>query len=300
MGQFTTLGLVGRRDNPGVTESLQTVIEFAAAHRLDVVLETFTAGMLTNETTAALPVAARDQLGDRCDLLVVVGGDGSLLGVGRELARAQIPVVGVNRGGLGFLAAVPPDQIETQLAQVLNGDFLIEKRFLLDANIVRDGIELPGSNALNDIVVHAGTMARMMELALSINGEFVYDQRSDGLIISSPTGSTAYALSAGGPIMHPDLDAIVVVPMFPHTLTARPIVVPGDAQLEIRLGSVSDNTPQMSCDSQVDFDLREGDCVRIRKYPHPLQMIYPSGHSFYETCRSKLDWGSRLANPNQT
>jgi len=295
VSQFTRLGLVGRRDNPGVTESLQTVVEFAVARQLELVLETFTAQMLEPQITSGVPVADRDQLGDRCDLLVVVGGDGSLLGVGRELARSQVPVVGVNRGGLGFLAAIPPDQIEAQLAQVLAGDFLIEKRFLLDACIVRGGVELPGSNALNDIVVHAGTMARMMELALSINGEFVYDQRSDGLIISSPTGSTAYALSAGGPIMHPDLDAIVVVPMFPHTLTARPIVVPGDAQLEITLGSVSNNTPQMSCDSQVDFDLREGDRVRIRKYPHTLQMIYPSGHSFYETCRSKLDWGSRLA-----
>ena len=151
MSQFTRLGLVGRRDNPGVTESLQTVVEFAAANQLEIVLETFTATILADGQTAGVPVVARDELGDHCDLLVVVGGDGSLLGVGRELAHAKVPVVGVNRGGLGFLAAIPPDQIETQLAQVLAGDFLVEKRFLLDACIVRDGVELPGSNALNDL-----------------------------------------------------------------------------------------------------------------------------------------------------
>ena len=293
MSRFETIGLVGRTGNPGVIESLHSVLEFVAAAGLTPWIETRTAAALGRIASGHATGARRD-LGTHCDLLVVVGGDGSLLGVARDLMPSQVPVVGVNRGGLGFLAAIAPDQITEALTRVLAGDYVLEQRFLLEASVQRDGSTVASSSALNDVVVHAGTMARMIETALSINGDFVYDQRSDGLIISSPTGSTAYALSAGGPIMHPDLDAIVVVPMFPHTLTARPIVVPGDALLEVTIGPVGDSQPQVSCDSQVDLDVRSGDVIRIRKYPQRLNMVFPSGHSFYESCRSKLDWGSRL------
>jgi NAD+ kinase len=156
------------------------------------------------------------------------------------------------------------------------------------------------SPALNDVVVHPGTMSRMMEFALRIDDEFVYSQRSDGLIIASPTGSTAYALSAGGPIMHPQLDAIVVVPMFPHTLTSRPLVVPGACRIEVVIGETSSPNPQFSCDSQVDVAVRHGDVVRIGKYPHLLRLLYPLDHSFYEACRNKLDWASRLGDGSQS
>ncbi|MEM7219091.1 MAG: NAD(+) kinase [Pseudomonadota bacterium] len=289
---MTTIGLVGRPGNPGARESVLGVLDFISSRGLKAAIEA--------DTAAGIPLPAdatrlpREALGRHCDLVVVVGGDGSLLGVSREVAAAGVPVVGINRGGLGFLAAISPDQLRHELDLVLAGECHVEERFLLQAEIHRSGELVWSSNALNDVVVHAGTMARIMELSLRINDEFVYDQRSDGLIVSSPTGSTAYALSAGGPIMHPDLDAIAVVPMFPHTLTARPIVVPGDARLDVTLGPPGDATPQVSCDSQVDADLQPDDRVRISKYPHPLRMIFPRGHSFYESCRSKLDWGSRL------
>ena len=169
------------------------------------------------------------------DLLVVVGGDGSILGVARDLAYTNIPVLGINRGGLGFLADISPDQIDSCLEAVLNGKYRSEKRFLLHVEVERNGKVVHESPALNDVVVSAQTLFKMMEFRLSVNGEFVYDQRSDGLLVSSPTGSTAYSLSAGGPIMHPDLDAIAIIPMFPHTLTARPIVVSASSNITVTI-----------------------------------------------------------------
>jgi len=237
--------------------------------------------------------APRAELGKLCDLVVVIGGDGSLLGLSREIAASATPVVGVNRGGLGFLAAVSPEALETEFAKIWAGDYTIEDHFLLDAEVWREDKCLASSNALNDVVVHPGSMARMMEFSLWVDGEYVYDQRSDGLIVASPTGSTAYSLSAGGPIMHPRLDAIVIVPMFPHTLTSRPLVVRGDAAIRIRIQQVKDQA-EVSCDSQVNMPMLAGDEVRIDKYDHPLRLLYPEGHSFYESCRSKLDWASRL------
>ncbi len=287
-GGFSTVGLIGR---PGmqVTDSLLAVIECLVERGLNIVVETRTAAMLNGGDHL---LAERAELGTRCDLIVVVGGDGSLLGVGRDLAHTRVPVLGINRGGLGFLADIAPQRIQSQLGEVLDGDYRVEDHFLLEAQVFRDTDRIGHSPALNDVVVHAGGMARMMEFSLRVDGEFVYDQRSDGLIVSSPTGSTAYSLSAGGPIMHPTLDAIVIVPMFPHTLTSRPLVVRGSSEIAVTLAQV--DRAQVSCDSQVNFDLASGDTVRIRKYATPLRLLYSYGHSFYESCRSKLDWASRL------
>ena len=228
-----------------------------------------------------------------CDLIVVVGGDGSILGVARDFAPSQIPVVGVNRGSLGFLADISPDEIEKQLHRVLNGDCRFEEHFLIQQTVHRGSDIAHESSALNDVVVSSGSLSRMMEFRLSIDDEFVYEQRSDGLLVSSPTGSTAYSLSAGGPIMHPRLDAIAIIPMYPHTLTSRPIVVPGNFKLRIEVGHETRGA-RTSSDSQVDFELAPDDIVEISKHEHVLRLIHLSTHSFYEACRSKLDWGSRL------
>lgn len=293
---FSTVGLIGRRGTTTILDSLDAVLECLERHKVQIVIEDDTAVLMSNSAQAARrnhTAAPRLELGRRCDLIVVVGGDGSLLGVGRDLAHAGIPVVGVNRGGLGFLADIAPDQIETKLGAVLAGDYSIEDHFLLEVRVSRDGRELARSAALNDVVVHLGTMARMMEFNLWVDGEFVYDQRSDGVIIASPTGSTAYSLSAGGPIMHPSLDAIVIVPMFPHTLNSRPLVVRGQSEIKVVIGS-PDHKAQVSCDSQVDIELATGDEVLVSKYATPLRLLYPPGHNFFEACRSKLDWASRL------
>jgi NAD+ kinase len=287
--------LIGRRGTPGVLDSLSAVAQCLQRNGCRVIFEDATAALfaesrLVPENTTT---ASRLLLGERCDLIVVVGGDGSLLGVARDLAHSRTPVLGVNRGGLGFLADISPDQIDHKIGEVLAGQYSAEDHFLLDACIVRDSREVAGSPALNDVVVHLGGMSRMMEFSLCVDGQFVYDQRSDGLIVASPTGSTAYSLSAGGPIMHPSLDAIVIVPMFPHTLTSRPLVVSGQSEIRIALGA-SETRAHVSCDSQVDFALQAGDELRIRKSPEPLKLLYPPGHNFYDSCRSKLDWASRL------
>lgn len=293
---FSTVGLIGRRGTATIRDSLEVVLKELLARGLDVVVEDDTADIMGNggrrdrDLYERLP---RLEIGQRADLIVVVGGDGSLLGVGRDLAHSGVPVLGINRGGLGFLADIAPEQIELALGEVLAGKYREEDHFLLDARIVREGEEIAGSPALNDVVVHLGGMSRMMEFSLWIDDEFVYDQRSDGVIIASPTGSTAYALSAGGPIMHPSLDAIVVVPMFPHTLTSRPLVVRGQSRIKVSVGGL-DPEARISCDSQVDFRLESGDEVLISKYSTPLRLIYPLEHSFFESCRSKLDWASRL------
>ena len=286
--RFASVGLIGR---PGtqVADSLAAVVDCLSERRLEVVVEDRTAAMLSGGGHAT---ADRAAMGRRCDLIVVVGGDGSLLGVGRDLAHTGVPVLGINRGGLGFLADIAPERIHRQLGEVLDGDYQVEDHFLLESDVYRNEQRIGGAPALNDVVVNPGSMARMMEFSLRVDGEFVYDQRSDGLIVASPTGSTAYALSAGGPIMHPSLDAIVIVPMFPHTLTSRPLVVRGSSEISVTLATV--DRAQVSCDSQVDFDLESGDTVRIRKYATPLRLLYSCGHSFYESCRSKLDWASRL------
>lgn len=287
MTDFRRIAVVGRTGSPHVVDSLRIVLATLRAADVDVVLEAATASMLSQPDGVS-----REVIGEGVDLVVVVGGDGSILGVARDVAHTGVPVLGVNRGTLGFLADIAPEQIDDKVRGVLAGDYTVEDRFLLEASVRRNNGDVDAGVALNDIVVHAGSMSRMMDFRLFVDGEFVYDQRSDGLIVSTPTGSTAYALSAGGPIMHPQLDAVVIVPMFPHTLTSRPLVVCGDVEIGVRIGGAS--TPKVSCDSQVDLDLEPGDEVRIVKHPHALRLAYPVGHNFYESCRSKLDWATRL------
>ena len=288
MSVFHYVALVGRTGSPHVVDSLGAVFSALTAAGVEVTLEAATARMLG--CAGGVP---RERIGEGMDLVVVVGGDGSILGVARDVADTRVPVLGVNRGGLGFLADIAPNQIAAKVAAVLRGEHTVEDRFLLDARVYRDGEEVAVATALNDVVVHAGSMSRMMDLRLAIDDEFVYDQRSDGIIVSTPTGSTAYALSAGGPIMHPKLDAVVIVPMFPHTLASRPLVVHGASRIGIRIVGAA-ITPRVSCDSQVDQELKANDEVRIAKHAQPLRLAFPVTHNFYESCRSKLDWATRL------
>lgn len=288
-------GIIGRQGNPQIQDSLSRVYRYLVETSHEVHVETHTAELMPGLIKGK---ATRKEL-ERCTHLVVVGGDGSILGVARDFAKFEIPVIGVNRGGLGFLADVSPNQIEDGLSAVLRGEFRREKHFLLELSVNRAGESLGSTPALNDVVVSSGSLAKMMDFSLYIDEEFVYSQYSDGVIISTPTGSTAYSLSAGGPIMHPNLDAIAIVPMFPHTLTSRPLVVEGSTEIKIVPGSIA-KTPQVSADSQIEFDLQTGDEVHVRKYEHAVELIHPITHSFYEACRSKLDWASRLGQPRET
>ena len=290
MRNFKKVGLVARMGSPLVVESLKRVERFLRSQSVKVVIEDLAAGML-GETD--LEVCSQQEMGTRCDLVIAVGGDGNILGAARTLSPFGVPLLGINRGRLGFLADVSPEEIELRVGEVLAGDFTIEEHFLLEGE-VSIGKTKEVSCALNEIILHSASMAKMMEFDLYINDAFVYKQHSDGLIVSSPTGSTAYALSAGGPIMHPSLDAIVLVPMFPHTLTSRPLVVPGSSDLKIVIGSTFGEDAKVSFDSQLEFNMKPGESVVIRKKQEKLKLIHPPGHSFYSVCRSKLDWASRV------
>jgi|SRR5690625_337251 len=286
MEPFRNIGVMGR-SGEGVVETLHALVEFLRSRELNVILSEEIAELVDD---GQLRVSSRKLIGEICDLVIVVGGDGSLLGAARLLARYKVPVLGINRGRLGFLADVSPDDIERQVGAVLDGNSWLEERFLLDAEVQRGGDPIGVADALNDVVVNSGTSAKMIELELYVEGEFVYRQRCDGLIMSTPTGSTAYSLSGGGPIMHPRLDAIVLVPMFPHTLSARPIVVQGNSEIKLVISRSNTSPVPVTCDGQVNLTAQPGDTIYVRKKPHRLCLIHPPGHSFYASCRDKLGW----------
>lgn len=284
---FSSVGLIAKTGSQQVLESLERVLTFLRSQDLNIVLESASAERLT----CFEKISEMAEMGDCCDLVIAVGGDGNILGAARALAPFGVPILGVNRGRLGFLADISPEDIETQIGAVLAGDFVTEDHFLLEGEVL--GLDEIHS-ALNEVLIHTASMPKMIEFDLYINGEEVYTQHSDGLIISTPTGSTAYALSAGGPIMHPSLDAVVLVPMFPHTLTSRPIVIPGDFEIKVVIASPGDVEARVSFDSQVEFNIQAGDELLVRKMKKPLKLIHPPGHSFYDVCRSKLDWATRV------
>jgi NAD+ kinase len=224
---------------------------------------------------------------------VVVGGDGNMLGAARVFAEAGLPVIGVNRGNLGFLTDLDPNQALAQLLAVLQGQYQIESRQLLQATIMRAEQTLAVGRAINEVVLHSDKVAHMIEFEVFIDDQFVYSQRADGLIVSTPTGSTAYSLSGGGPIVTPAVNAITLVPMFPHTLSSRPIVV--SASSCIRLRTAPDNvTLQISCDGHVRMAVQPGDEIVIQQFPQPLYLVHPTDHCYYRVLRNKLGWGSRL------
>lgn len=197
---------------------------------------------------------------------------------------------------MGFLTDISPLELEEKVGEVLAGEYIEESRFLLDMYLKRNGEPVSYGCGLNDIVLHPGKSTRMIGFELYIEGQFVYSQRSDGLIVATPTGSTAYALSAGGPIMHPRLDAIVLVPMFPHTLSSRPIVVDGNSEIKIVIGENNETYPHVSCDGQIHVTCAPGDAINITKKPQKLRLIHPINHNYYQTCRDKLGWASTLGN----
>jgi len=291
MTGFKRIGLVGRPDHSGVVDSLQRLLTLLATKELTVVLDDITAGLIDS---SGQQVCKREELSSHCDLVIVVGGDGSMLNVAKYVAADQVPVIGINRGRLGFLTDISPDDLEARVEDVLSGKYSVESRFLLDVAIRRkDGLENLGC-ALNDVVLHPGQAAQMIEFELFIDDKFVYSQESDGLIVATPTGSTAYSLSAGGPIMHPDLNAVVLVPMYPHSLNSRPIVVDGDSEIRLVVAAKGSLQPQLSCDGEVRYTASAGDEIVVTKKDVALQLVHPLDHSFYQACRSKLGWGSRL------
>jgi NAD+ kinase len=286
---FTRIGLIGKAGDQQVAQTLQTLARHLAGCKREILLDAGIAPLLNDNP---YPVAERAALSSRVDLAVVVGGDGTLLNAARSLAEYDVAVLGVNLGRLGFLVDVSPDDMTRQLDRILDGHYQEDHRTLLHARMTRGEELLSESTALNDVIVHKRDIARMIELDTWIDGHFLNTNRSDGLIVTTPTGSTAYALSGGGPVLHPDLNAIALVPICPHTLSNRPIVLSDNAVIEIVLHSGTLEAT-VSCDGQISQPLEAGDRVQVRKHSHTLRLLHPTGHDYFAVLRRKLRWSEQ-------
>lgn len=277
------------RSNQEVHETLLRLIDYLQRQHLDVYFDKDTA----EHFDIKLPILARDDMGTKKDIIIVVGGDGSLLSAARMAMKVDLPVLGINRGRLGFLTDILPQELEQQLGSILQGSYQEEQRFLLQCKISEQDRVFYQGNALNDVVLSRGTETHLIEFEVFIQQQFVCRYRSDGLIVATPTGSTAYALSAGGPIMHPQLNAMVLVPMFSHSLSSRPLVVDGDAPIELRISERNESDLRISCDGHESHIVKPGQCVSIQKNTHMLRLLHPMDYLYYDTLRIKLGWESK-------
>lgn len=289
---FKTIGLIGRHRKEDISDTLLALINLIQQQNLSLIIEEETATFLPSQKISTCP---RHLLGQKCDLIIAVGGDGSLLSAAHVAVDYNTPVLGINRGRLGFLTDIPPRELTTRVKEILAGQYIEEPRFLLTTETGKlpalpEKKSLGQDIALNDIVLTHGAVVHMIEFSIYINDQFVCTQRADGLIIATPTGSTAYALSCGGPILHPPLDAMVLVPISPHTLSARPIVIAGDSVIKIQIAQENETSPGLSCDGQEQVLLAPGDTVQIHKKPEKLRLIHPTDYNYFQTLRSKLHW----------
>ena len=294
MEEFRTVALIGRFLTKGIDQTLDRIEHFLRNRGLAVVRRT--AGSDQPAGHPSLQRAANDTqdpgaaLAAGIDLAIVVGGDGTMLGVARELAPHQIPVIGINHGRLGFMTDIPLDRWSEALGAILDGHFEAEERTLLETHVLRapDATVAFQARALNDVVVAPGSNDRMIEVNVEVDDKFMYTQRADALIVATPTGSTAYALSANGPFLHPQLAGIVLVPVAPQALSNRPIVLPDTCRVTIRIGE--DMDARVNCDMQTFSDLHPGDRIVIERSRHRIRFLHPSGYSYFETLRAKLSW----------
>lgn len=286
---FHTVGLVGKYDNQGMEASVRALAEFLQERGHEILLACQTAEHLG---ITDFPTRNLNDLATESDVVVVLGGDGTMLSIARELAPNGAPLIGINQGRLGFLTDITVNDMFDAVAEILSGQYVAEERILLNGQIRRDGERVFEATAFNDVVVGKGGSGRLIDLEIAINSEFVYSQRADGLVVTSPTGTTAYALSAGGPIVHPTLEAVALVPICPHTLSARPIVVSSHSRIELNLTYADD--ARVHFDGQLHFDLKSGDQVWITRASRPVTLLHPHSYSYYDTLRQKLHWGKKL------
>ena len=286
--RFDTVALAGNPADPRVTDSLRALAAHLITHGRQV--------LIANEMPAASVGGAIQQVSEadlcrRADLMIVVGGDGSMLYAARRVAGTGVPVLGINRGRLGFLADVGPADMLVRVDEVLRGEFDTERRMMLRAEIVEDNAVVAQGLALNDIVVTRHDPGRMLEIRTFIDGRYVNTHGGDGFIIATATGSTAYALSCGGPIVWPALDAILLVPICPHTLGERPILIPATAVTEVALGESHSERAEISCDGEVAGVLLPGRRLRVRAADVHVDLIHPRGYDYFQILREKLHWG---------
>jgi NAD+ kinase len=282
---FSRVALVGKYQADGIAEHLKDLAKLLKDLGCEVFLEAATAQHVGLKD---FPTETAENFAGAIDLVVVLGGDGTMLGIGRQLAGSNVPLVGINMGRLGYMTDIPIQSVQDILPKIIAGDYEADTRTLLEASVLRDGKEINRGLALNDVVVNRSGISGMVELAVHVNGSFMYNQRSDGLIVSTPTGSTAYALSAGGPILHPHVAGILLAPIAPHSLSNRPIVLPQNSVTVIEV--VNGLEVIVNFDMQSQTNLHSGDKIEVRQSDKTIALLHPSNHSDYKTLREKLHW----------
>ena len=279
------MALVGKFQADGIEEHLKDLAKLVVGLGCEVFIESATAA---HHGLKDYPTKKPQDFSGSIDLVVVLGGDGTMLGIARQLAGSNVPLVGINMGRLGYMTDIPIQSVQDILPKIIAGEYESDTRTLLNAVVIRNGKEINRALALNDVVVNRSAISGMVELAVRVNGSFMYNQRSDGLIISTPTGSTAYALSAGGPILHPHVPGILLVPIAPHSLSNRPIVLPQDSVTVIEV--VNGLEVIVNFDMQSQTNLQSGDTIEVRQSDKTIALLHPSNHSDYKTLREKLHW----------
>jgi len=287
---FKTAAVVGKSDAASLPEVLDQLSALLRRHGLAIVMDPLTAGASPVRPDAVAELA---DLPSRSELAIIVGGDGTLLSCARLMAERGVPLVGVNLGRLGFLTDVPAETLESSIESILAGDFQAESRTLLEGSVRRDGKTVFSALAMNDVVVSRGAMGSMIEFAVTVDGEFIYTLRADGLIVATPTGSTAYALSAGGPILHPALSAIALVPISPHTLSNRPVAIRSTSKVEVTL--VRGVDARANFDVQSYWELEPNDVVCVSAASRPATLLHPRGYRYFSMLRQKLRWSERTS-----
>lgn len=288
--RFQTIAIVGKPRHDIALETHLAVYNWLKDRKYNVLVEE----KIATQLNLANPMNIAE-IGKWADLVIVIGGDGNMLGMARQLAKYRVPLIGINRGNLGFLTDIAPQTAFEQLHSCLErGEFMIEERFLLDAKIEQNGKIIEANNALNEVVVHSSQIARTIDFEVSIDGKFAFSQRSDGLIIGTPTGSTAYSLSAGGPILTPNLNAIALVPMNPHSLSSRPLVVDGDSVISMRFAEYNQPNLVISCDSQRLLPFSPDERILVQKSLDKLRLLHLKDYNYFNVLGSKLGWLSKL------
>ena len=282
---FKTVGLIGKYKSPEIAGPLLKLADFLTQRGIKVLIDRLTASHIGDNR---YPVLVLEEIGRQADLAVVLGGDGTMLNIARTFAPCDVALVGVNQGRLGFLTDISIDTMFETIGTILEGNYVTEERMLLEAEVFSGERSVFTVLAFNDVVISKGIKGSMIELEVRIDGQFLYTVRADGLIVASPTGSTAYALSSGGPIVHPSLSVMALVPICPHTFSSRPIVISSDSVVEIIIGDAADARAHF--DSHSRFDLREQDHVVVRRYGHTIRLLHPVGHNYYSMLREKLHW----------
>ncbi len=288
---FKKIGIIGKHGDDRVVDTIKNLSNYLVSKNYEVFLDRITSEL---DLDLAHEVLDRQTLGKTVDLAIIIGGDGTLLNAARSLYNFDVPLLGVNLGRLGFLTDISPEGLEEKLELIFNGEFDEEPRGLLHTQIYRQGEMISQSSAFNDVVVHKWNGARMLEYETYIDGRFINTTRSDGIIVSTPTGSTGYALSGGGPILHPSLHAIVLVPICPHSMSYRPLVVYADSEIKIIVKDCNQAEAQVTCDGQINLGLQAEDRIHITREEHLVRLIHPRSYDYYAMLRHKLHWGKRL------